>query len=236
MFFEAVIFQSCRLTLIALWSLENCCQHLQQALSGQVERMLEGVYARVLFFSIAFVFLSSFTVMPCSKRTSIVKKIALKSESKKVVRFDVNEAVDISKKAVGAMNVNQIDLTRRLDSLEMETITKIDHYLCHDKSTINVKLEKVGLFAPDLVRITAFRDFLSNVIDKSLDVIHDAIITSTCVLPPGWPQYMLIGLHFLFLHHFFHHFVRPPHVFCLQHSSRPYLQQKEEDLTVSYGL
>ena len=150
--------------------------------------------------------------------------------------IDVNEAVDISKKAVGAMNVNQIDLTRRLDSLEMETITKIDHYPCHDKSTIPVKLEKVGLFAPDLVRITAFRDFLSSVIDKSLDVIHDAIITSTCVLPPGWLQYMLIGLHFLFLHHFFHHFVRPPHVFSLQHSSRPYLQQKEEDLTVSYGL
>ena len=116
--------------------------------------------------------------MPSSKRPTNVKKIALKSESKKVVRFDVNEAIDISKKAVEAMNVTGIDLKKLLDSFDIETVSKIDHYFRHDKSTIPVKIEKVGMFAPDLVKIASFRDYLSNVIDKPSDIIHDAIVSS----------------------------------------------------------
>eukprot|EP00438_Fugacium_kawagutii_P009226 Skav224571 [mRNA] locus=scaffold4295:260663:260989:+ [translate_table: standard] len=76
------------------------------------------------------------------------------------------------------MSINTIDLKKLLSSFDLETITKIDHYLRHDKSTIPVKIEKVGLFAPDLVKIASFRDYLSEVIEKTADTIHDTIVSS----------------------------------------------------------
>eukprot|EP00438_Fugacium_kawagutii_P003194 Skav218039 [mRNA] locus=scaffold214:603404:603835:- [translate_table: standard] len=115
--------------------------------------------------------------MPPKRSSKETKKIVLKSSTKKEHDFSVNEAMTLSKSAVETLVIKKLDIDKLVQSCNVETLSKIDHYLRHDKSNTALKIEKVAHFTEDVEKFILFRQFIDKVIVKSEELVHDAIVS-----------------------------------------------------------
>ena len=105
-----------------------------------------------------------------------VKKITLKGNKPKVKDFTVGEAMEVAKLTVENQKLTKVDIEKLFDSLDIETLEKLDRYLRHDKSNIAMKIEKVGHFMPSITKFTALRDYINKIIDHVGEIIHDGVV------------------------------------------------------------
>ena len=105
-----------------------------------------------------------------------VKKFALKVETKTPPVVDMNETVASFNLAEKVRSSKEVSFKTILDSCNLQQVQDIKNYIKHDKSNISVKLERIGLYSPELLQLQRLRDFINNVIDLGTDLIHDGVI------------------------------------------------------------
>ncbi len=105
-----------------------------------------------------------------------VKKFTLKTEVKAVPDVTKKEAEATYNLMLKVMSTKKVDFKAVLKTCDLEQTRSISDYVKRDKSNISVKVERLGLYMPELLQLQRLRDMLDHTIEKGADLIHDAIV------------------------------------------------------------
>ena len=124
--------------------------------------------------------------MPSNKKDTkkTVKKFMLKTEVKSVPLIDAKEAEASYNLLQKVLSTKQVSFKNILTSCNLSQIQDIANYVKHDKSNVSVKVERLGLYSPELLQLQRLRDALDHAIELGTDMINDAIIRE-CSTPDG---------------------------------------------------
>lgn len=116
--------------------------------------------------------------MPATKKDGkkTVKKFTLKTEVKSVPIVDAKEAEASYNLLQKVLSTKQVSFKTILSSCNLAQIQDISNYVKHDKSNVSVKVERLGLYSPELLQLQRLRDALDHAIELGTDMINDGII------------------------------------------------------------
>lgn len=118
--------------------------------------------------------------MPSAKKEvkKNVKKFVLKTQSDEKPNVDEQEASASYKLCQKVKNSKDVNFKTILSTCNMEQIQSIASYVKHDKSNTITKVERLGYYAPEILQLQRLRDYVQDVIEYGVDLIHDSIVRS----------------------------------------------------------
>ncbi|CAJ1460683.1 unnamed protein product [Effrenium voratum] len=114
--------------------------------------------------------------MPPKKNAT--KKIVLKSSTKKATSVATHDVECALKAASNALKMDSVDFDSFIQCFPLASLNDLMKYLRHDRTNLAKKIECVALFDPDVKKMMKLRDYLDNAINKSCDIVHDAIVNA----------------------------------------------------------